>query len=435
MKVVKATKKLSLRRLIRDEEGSTLAMAAAGTMAAMGFAALAVDAAHFYVLKNQLQTTADAAVLAAISQLPDAQNARSVAQGIATQNLPSEIHGNTLLNADIVLGGFDSSTRTFTAGINPATAVQVTLRRAEANGNPARTFFGQALGITDVDIVAQSVAGQGRGPICLMALEPSEIGILVNSNSSITANGCVIQVNSEHTTAIRTNSVSSVTADDTNVVGDYSGPGYTPTPDTGMPSLPDPLADLQPPPTADDPCDYIEVTVNSANTTLYPGVYCAGLTINSNSSAILEPGIYVFRDGKLEVNSNSSISGEGVGFYFTGPGAVSILNSNSIAVLSAPVSGPMAGIVMFQDRDMPPGSENVLNSNTGSVIEGTSYFPNGNVVINSNSTLGQTSPNSSLIARTIAVNSNSHLVLNSDYKASQVPLPKGLAKRNNALLQ
>ena len=76
------------------------------------------------------------------------------------------------------------------------------------------------------------------------------------------------------------------------------------------------------------------------------------------------------------------------------------------------------GILFFQDREVPDGTVHVLNSNSGSVIEGTVYLPNGNVLINSNATLGETSPYSSLIARTFKINSNSDLVLNSDYEAS-----------------
>ena len=49
--------------------------------------------------------------------------------------------------------------------------------------------------------------------------------------------------------------------------------GFTPTPDTGLGQLPDPLADLPTPDQLDDLLDLGSVTVDSADQAIDPGVY------------------------------------------------------------------------------------------------------------------------------------------------------------------
>ncbi len=123
-----------------------------------GFAALAIDMGYLFVLKNQTQTTADAAALAAVSQLPDPAAVLSVAVEYAGKNMPPADHGEVLTPSDVVVGGWDSLFRKFTPGTDPPNAVKVTTRRAESNFNPVPLFFAGVLGFNETDISAVAIA-------------------------------------------------------------------------------------------------------------------------------------------------------------------------------------------------------------------------------------------------------------------------------------
>ena len=235
------------RRFAQDQRGAVLLISALVLFMLAGFGALALDTAYLYARQNELQTTADAGALAAASQLPDVAETTAVAFEFVTKNMPVASYGDVLVNADVVVGTWDTAARTFEPGGESPDAVRVVTRSADANSNPAAAFFAQVFGHRSVDVSASSVAGIGK-PFCLMALAPDGEGIRVESNANITLTGCSIQVNSGDSLALSTYSDASITADSMCVNGGYSGsPGsYSPLPDTGCPVQQDPLADLMP---------------------------------------------------------------------------------------------------------------------------------------------------------------------------------------------
>ena len=317
-----------MRAFLRDQQGATLVFVAVGLFASAGMAALAVDIGYFYVLKNRLQTTADVAVLAAAGQLPDADAVRTTALAYTAKNMAASAHGTVLANADVVTGNWDSDTRIFTAAGAPTNAVQVITRRSQANGNVARTFFANVIGIAGVDITTLAIAiGGGTSPSCVLALADSGQAMYLNSDSAIEATGCDVQVNSTESDALVTNSGSTATADSICVTGDYEGDGYSPAPDTGCAPEPDPLAGL-PDPAISGPC-ITDKVVNSSSETLDPGRYCGKLEINSGSIAYLNPGLYIMDDATFIANSDSTIIGDDVTIYLTGSDGYLKFNSDS----------------------------------------------------------------------------------------------------------
>lgn len=421
---------------MRDKEGSVVVWFAGGMTMLLGLGALAVDVGHFFSLRSEMQNAADATAMAAVSKLPSKVDVETLALSITDENLPPAVHGTVLAKSDIELGQWDRTTKVFTAGLNPPTAVRVTMRRTVASGNPAQTFFGRTLGYNNMDIVTQAIAAPPAAPSCVVSLEPNaQDAIMLNSSSTLTANGCAIQVNSASALAVGSTS-STVNAAEINLSGGYTGSGYNPAPTTGAKQLSDPLASLPVPPEATDPCDHTDLTYSSTTVTLSPGVYCKKLELNSLTDATLLPGTYVMRDGDFMVNSNSTVTGTGVFIYFTGNNTPELmLNSGSHADLSAPTTGPYAGILMYQDRNTADGSVFLLNSDASSHLLGTVYLPNGKIMINSGTTITGTAPYTSFIARTFEINSGSGIVLNSDYNGSTVPLPGGLAGSKTALVQ
>ena len=176
------------------------------------------------------------------------------------------------------------------------------------------------------------------------------------------------------------------------------------------------------------------MTIDGETTTVSEGVYCNDFVINNLSIVTFSPGIYVIRDGKFEVNSGGTIIGDGVTFYITGS-AEFILNSNSHAELTAPTTGPLAGIIIFQDRSVADGTIHLFNSDSSSFFVGTIYMPNGKVMINSGSSLGGPAAFTSFVARKFEINSDSSLVLNSDYGATDVPFLRALGGFQVALFE
>lgn len=154
------------KKSLRQDDRGTIAVIAAFTMTVLlAVAGLAIDGGQLYVMRNRLQAAADAAALAAASQLPSATNARAAAQNFALKNLPAvEGHGTTLNNSDIIIGNWNAATRVFTANALPNDAVKVTIRRTAANNNPVPTYFAGIMGFNTVNVIAESVAtGQSSG--------------------------------------------------------------------------------------------------------------------------------------------------------------------------------------------------------------------------------------------------------------------------------
>ena len=231
---------MKIRALFRDERGSAVMMFAVFLMAGVGFAAIAIDGGYLYSLKNKLQTTADAAVLVAVSELPDTDAARAAAIVMAGKNMATGAHGAVLADADVVTGNWDSGTRTFTPAGDPINAVRVVTRRSQANGNAAGLFFAPILGFNQVDVETMAIASFQSGDACVIALDPSTNDALkVAGNAEVTL-ACGVQVNSTDNRAIRVGGGGACrTASSIYVAGDTPGICSNPTPDNGT----DPSAD------------------------------------------------------------------------------------------------------------------------------------------------------------------------------------------------
>ena len=118
----------------------------------------------------------------------------------------------------------------------------------------------------------------------------------------------------------------------------------------------------------------MNVTGNSQQT-VNPGVY-SSIKVSGNGSLILNPGTYIIVGGGLSVTGNGSIAGSGVFIYNTGSegtyGGIAITGNGEFN-LTAPPTGPYAGILIFQARDNTRAMSLSGNALTG--ITGTIYAP------------------------------------------------------------
>ncbi len=162
---------------LQNQQGVAAIIIAALLTALLGFAALAVDVGYFMVARNQLQDVSDAAALAAGRQLgrmyegmtyaeqqnfvPDSGQQdliRTAATGIAFQNSAGETTNTVMNTADVLIGRWDSATRTFTDGANPPNAVKVAAKKDGSANPPLSTFFAKVFTIDSMNVRARATA-------------------------------------------------------------------------------------------------------------------------------------------------------------------------------------------------------------------------------------------------------------------------------------
>ncbi len=388
-------------------------------------AAFAIDLGNAYVLRGQLQSTADAAALAGVSQLPDETAADAEAMQYVALNMPSAQHGTVLASSDVVAGNWDGGTRTFTPAGTPLNALRVTAKRSQDNGNAAPTYLAGLLGFNSVDIQVSAVATFGS-QICILALEPTDPQAFEIGNRTFTANNCSIHVNSSNSVdALSGNSNGTIIADSICVVGGYDpDPTYSPMPETGCAPIPDPLASLAAPTIG--ACTVTDYALSSGSDTLNPGVYCNGMAVNTNGTLTLNPGTYIVKDGAFDVGGGASIVGDGVTIYLTGTGAQLDFSGGGLLDLSAPTTGAFSGILIYADRNMDPSVVHSLKGGTGSIYQGVVYMPSTGLLFAGAATGTSTSSWASYIARTFTSSGSGELVVNLISGSSSVPLPAAL---------
>jgi hypothetical protein len=138
----------------------------------------------------------------------------------------------------------------------------------------------------------------------------------------------------------------------------------------------------------------------------------------------LNPGIYIIDRGKLEVTDNAVLAGDGVGFFLSD--AKLKFRKDTTISLSAPTNGKMAGLLFFEERSASDLVKHQITSNDARQLIGTIYLPNGTLRIDSDSPVADQSAFTAIVARNIELDEGPVLQLNSDYKATDVPLPDGL---------
>lgn len=415
---------------LADVRGSTLPIAAAATAAGLAGAGVAVDVGQVYALQNTLSSAADAAALAAASRLPDGPRARETALDYAARNMPAAEYGEVLVEQDVELGTFDPQDGGFRAG--GADAVRVTMRLARDRGNAAGLFFAPVFGIADVELAESAVAGR-RPEACVHALSATaDKALRLDSNASVTANGCTVQVNSTRSQALDLKSNAVLESAGTCVAGRAdvgSSARAVPEPVASCPPAPDPLAALPAP--AVGGCTRSGAKLVDSAATLSPGVYCKGLTIDGNSNVRFKPGLYVIKDGPLAVLSNSKITGEEVTIFLTGKGGLLKFDSNASLSLTAPSAGDLEGVLFFQDRGF--GGTHDWNGNSRANLSGVVYLPKGKLVSFGKDLLTPLRSCTVFIADQLEFNSDAEVSIDLTASACRGSLPRAI-RRSVALL-
>ncbi len=191
------------------------------------------------------------------------------------------------------------------------------------------------------------------------------------------------------------------------------------------PALKDPLSDRVAPTVG--ACDYTNFQIGlPSNYNLQSGkVFCGGLRIHGEAIANLQPGIYIIKDGPLLLQDTPQLIGSGVGFYLTGTNAYVNFGSGTTVSLESPVSGDMAGLLFFEDRGNTAGTHYISSANARNLL-GTIYLPKSRLEINSLAYVAGDSAYTALVVNRLTVREGPTIILNSDYNATNVPVPPGL---------
>ena len=170
------------------------------------------------------------------------------------------------------------------------------------------------------------------------------------------------------------------------------------------------------------------------NRTLWPGTYCGGIQIEDEARVFLKPGIYIIKDGELEVRDDGELHGEYVGFYFTGNGAKVEFKKDSTIELGAPKDGPMAGLLFFEDRNNKKLEKFRIESNHARKLLGTIYLPQGYLFLDGDRDVAEDSAYTAVIARRMEMGDGPTFHLNTDYGATDVPVPDGIGPVGNNIV-
>lgn len=375
-----------------------LAITAACLPLLIGAAGLAVDTAEWTYWKRQLQREADSAAIA--GAFAKAQGKDAVAAAGSDLGRTSAITLST--PADI------SSAPTAGAYAGNAQAVRVSLTTAQR-----LPFSGSFLSTTPAITAHATAAVISNGNYCALALgSTSSVGIKMQGNATLNF-GCGLATNSRAANAVIAGGSSSITATPIAAVGGLTASsnyvGGTQLLSYSLPQS-DPYANLPVP--APSGCQN-QVTVGPNSTLpLAAGCYKG---INIKGTATLAPGVYYIDGSSFSLGSQASVTGDGVTIILTSSTAAT--NASSIATLdmnaganvqlTAPTTGPYAGVLFYQDRRAQDSGANMINGNATSKLQGAFYFPSQE--LDFTGTSGMTTDCLQLVALRLAFSGNTNV--------------------------
>jgi len=362
-----------LRAFLRDSSGNYAIIGALMSPVLIGAAGLATEGGLWYNMHQTLQGAADSAALSAAARyglnvnasLPDQANAV-----VATYGYVNGTNGTTVtVNRPASTGAY--------AGNSKSVEVIVTTQQARLLSSIYNT--------APVTITGRAVALPGsNGTGCVLALNATASGGVTSQGSSgVNLSACSLYDNSNNASALVNGGSATINAESVNVVGNISGgSGITTTNgvNVGVSAASDPYANVPEP--AVGACDYNNKTYKTT-VTIDPGVYCNGIQLNAGAVVTLNPGVYIIDRGSLQIAGGATFQGTGVTIFFTSSTgsnyADARINGGATVAITAPNTGPLSGIAMFGDRDMPISTSFKFNGGANQVMGGALYFPKGDV--------------------------------------------------------
>jgi len=412
----------------KNEKGQVLMTFVLAMSVLMGFAGLAIDMGVLRYEKRLQETAADAAAIAAASNLAFG-GITSAAQNASSANGFSDNGGGQVSNC--TTSGAAVNTVCVQVNNPPASGAHAGnaayVEVLVASVQP--TYFMSILGVNKATVTARAVGanvGTGPGSGCLYALDPDSAGIEgvnINGNATLNASQCGIVDNGDFNTSGNALTVNAGTFSVSGTWPELGSGNVTCTyssvcPALGTPAGGDPLAYLTPPPVG------TPVSFNPSN--IQPGTY-NGISLSGNGTYTFPAGTYVLDGGSFTCSGTPTIRGTNVMFYFTN-GATFDCTGNVNAQLSAANSGPYTGILFYQDPKDTNGPS--LGGDSSSFYQGALYFPTSMITWFGNGSLNTGANYTLVVAAAVALSGHPTVTINSNYSS----LPGGVNIIKNATL-
>jgi Flp pilus assembly protein TadG len=409
------------RTFARDYRGNVAIIFGLTLPIVAGAVGLAIDYSGAAMMRSKMQAVADAAAISAAREFQMAKSRPELIAAVATNyakgQLP-DVSADTKVDAN-------------------ALTVQVVLQK-EYQKTLAKVISSEKMLLR-----AEATAKMSNGlPLCLVGLEtraPNTISL--QKNARLTAPQCLVYSNSQSPMGL-------VSLDNAVLQAGYTcsaggkvktrDANFAPQPMTDCPVIPDPFSARQGP--TNFTCNYMDKVVSGETATLPAGVYCGGLTITNSAQVTLAPGIFVIKDGPLLVDGGSTLKGTDVSIYMKGAGANLTFAQASTISLSASKSGLLAGILIFDDpsgtpapersgqHDLPfkaPREHSILSDDARTLL-GTIYMPKGRLIVDATKPVADRSAYTVMVVQQLTLYEGPNLYLNTDYSASDVPIPQGV---------
>ncbi len=378
--------------LLGDKRASIGAITAVTLMVLCGVIGFGTDAAIWYSNAHRVQTMVEATALSTGRLLSNSGETTSTITAVAKN--------------DAMLNGFSGSSDTISVAFGPsgksppnATTVTVTVKRT-------LPLLFSGLFFHATPSVMESATATASGPsVCIYVLGSGSQTLTVNSNFSLNAPNCQIDVASTASPAAIFDSGSTLTVQKTCIAGTATNNGATVGGlTTGCTTQANPYKGNLIDPTVGS------CTVNSANysgtVNLSPGTYCGNFNFNGSGTVNLASGLYIFNGTKWNINSGWTITGTGVTFYFVNSSSYVQFNSGVTVSLTAPTSGTYANVLMYEPDGLSTSSFAIDGtSSSGHALQGLVYLPSRNITFNS--TYSGTADAFTLVVNSLIFDSNS----------------------------
>jgi Flp pilus assembly protein TadG len=422
------------RAFISDTRAATAITFALSLPVLAVAAGAAVDYSSAAATRTRMQGIADAAAMASVQEVRLAQTNEGKVVAVATNYVNAAMPGLTTR----VAVDFQAST------------VQVNLTTQYA------PLMGTLLFRQGIPLAVNATAKlSGSLPLCMLALDPaSSESISLQDSAVMQAPGCLVQANSMNKFALDSHDSAVLKAGMICSSGGalkFVSSNFSPQPTTDCPQLPDPVSS-RPAPTV-GACNHTNTVIDGLTQTLQPGTYCGGLKVTNAANVHLSAGIYVISGGPLIVDNGATLKGTNVGFYLSGANANLSFDTDSTIHLSAPTSGPLAGLLVYDDPSgaaapatplasgltcnsmaktaqyTAPPRQHQIYSNNARNLTGTIYMPKGELLVDASKPIAAYSAYTVLVVAQLHLCAGPTLVLNTDYSATDVPVPAGLGPR------
>ena len=403
------------RSLRSRRGGSVTPLAVLSLTLLVSVVALVVDGGSLMEVRRHAQATADAAALAAATDLYAnyAANKGADPKGTAATSAQSIASANGFSNDGVQsVVTVNVSPQNYQGGPNAGSALPPGYVEVIVQYNAGRTFSG-IFGTGTVPVRARAVA-RGRW------VPPSTNAVVLNLNNSsvlsvaalsgLKVNGNLL-VNSQSSAGINLGLLASLSAaefDLNNAVQGLIGLllsllksllGGAPAVKY-LPPIPDPLRYLpDPDPVQLGLSNQTNGTVTGGTVDLYPGIYNGGINVSGGATVTLHanadgtPGIYYLQGGGFKVSgaastvTTSAAETAGVMIYNDWGISTDVVNVSASLTLTPPSKGMFQGITIFQKRGTPsnPAPTITIAANGNVNVGGTIYGAHAQITLSSKS--------------------------------------------------